>query len=78
MKIELRGKEKIKTPAGAFECYKIELVPQLGILNVVRPFAPKAYFWFTVSPPHFWVRYEGPEAGPSSSTRAPSNSTSPR
>jgi hypothetical protein len=66
MKIELRGKEQIKTPAGVFDCYKIELVPQLGILNVVRAFAPKAYFWFTVSPPHFWVRYEGPEAGPSS------------
>jgi hypothetical protein len=66
MKIEIRAKERIKTPAGVFECYKIELVPQLGILNVVRPFAPKAYFWFTVAPPHFWVRYEGPETSPSS------------
>ena len=66
MKLELRGKERITTPAGAFECYKVQLVPELGVLNVLRSFAPKAYFWFTVSPPHFWVRYEGPETGPSS------------
>jgi hypothetical protein len=66
LKVEIRGKERIQTPAGVFECYKIELVPQLGLLNVVRPFAPKAYFWFTVAAPHFWVRYEGPETSPSS------------
>jgi len=63
MKIEMRGKERVKTPAGEFECYKIELIPQLGALNLFRSFLPKAYFWFTVAPPHFWVRYEGPENG---------------
>jgi hypothetical protein len=63
IKFEMRGKERIKTPAGEFDCYKIELVPQLGMLNALRPFLPKAYFWFSVSAPHFWVRYEGPENG---------------
>jgi hypothetical protein len=63
MKFDMKGKESVKTPAGEFECYKIELVPQLGALNVLRSFLPKAYFWFTVAPPHFWVRYEGPENG---------------
>ena len=62
-KLELRGRERVKTPAGDYECYKLELVPQLGALNVFRTFLPKAYFWFTVAPPHFWVRYEGPENG---------------
>jgi hypothetical protein len=66
LKVEMRGKERITTPAGVFDCYKVELVPQLGLLNVVRPFAPKVYFWFTVAAPHFWVRYEGPETSPSS------------
>jgi hypothetical protein len=61
---ELRGRERVKTPAGQFECYKVQMVPQLGLLNVIRSFLPKAYFWFTVAPPHFWVRYEGPENGP--------------
>lgn len=61
---ELRGKERVKTPAGEFECYKLELVPHLGVLNLLRPFFPKTFFWFTVSAPHSWIRYEGPEDGP--------------
>jgi len=61
---ENRGKEHVRTPAGEFDCYKLEMVPHLGVLNVVRYFYPKAFFWFTVAPPHFWVRYEGPENGP--------------
>jgi hypothetical protein len=63
VKIELRGKERIKTPSGEFECYKIELVPELGVLNVVRSFLPKTYMWFAATAPHFWVRYQGPEIG---------------
>jgi hypothetical protein len=64
MKVELRGRDQLKTPSGEYECYKVELVPQLGALNVFHALLPKAYFWFTVAPPHFWVRYEGPENGP--------------
>ena len=63
VKVEMRGKERVKTPAGEFECYKIELVPQLGVLDVLRPFLPKTFFWFTVAAPHFWVRYQGTENG---------------
>jgi len=61
--MKTRGKERVKTPAGEFECYKVELVPDVGILNVFRGFYPKTFFWFTVAPPHRWVRYEGPENG---------------
>jgi hypothetical protein len=62
--LEARGKERVKTRAGEFECYKIEVVPHLGALNLFRAFFPKTFFWFTVAPPHFWVRFEGPENGP--------------
>jgi len=62
--LENRGKERVKTSAGEFECYKLEVVPHVGMLNVFRAFFPKAYFWFTVAPPHFWVKYEGPQDGP--------------
>jgi len=61
-----RGRERVETPAGAFECYKVEVVPDAGFLNLFRLFFPKAFFWFTADPPHFWVRYEGPESGPGS------------
>lgn len=58
-----RGRERIKAPAGEFECYKYEMVVNLGLLGLLRVFIPKTYFWFTVDPPHFWVRYEGLESG---------------
>jgi len=61
---EWRGEESVGTPAGKFECYKVEMVPHLGVLNVIRPFLTKTYFWFTKAAPHYWVRYEGSEAGP--------------
>jgi hypothetical protein len=63
MKVEMRGKERVKTTAGEFECYRIEMLPSLGVLNVLHAFVPKAQFWFSASEPHFWVRYEGPENG---------------
>ncbi|MEW6144979.1 MAG: hypothetical protein AB1598_08195 [Thermodesulfobacteriota bacterium] len=58
-----RGIEKIITPEGETECYKVELVPKLGALNLFKVFFPKTYFWFTVESPHRWVRYEGFENG---------------
>jgi len=58
-----KGIEKIKTKDGEIECYKVELVPKLGLLGVFKVFFPKTYFWFTVAPPHRWVRYEGLENG---------------
>jgi len=61
---ENRGREHVKTSAGEVDCYKVEMVPHLGLLNVVRAFAPKTFFWFTVASPHTWVRYEGFESGP--------------
>jgi hypothetical protein len=61
---DVRGRERVKSPAGEFDSYRVEMVPHLGLLNVVRSFLPKTLFWFTVAPPHFWVRYEGLENGP--------------
>ncbi|MFI5322772.1 MAG: hypothetical protein ACHQ6U_04410 [Thermodesulfobacteriota bacterium] len=58
-----KGVEKINTPEGEIECYKVELVPKLGVLNMFKVFFPKTYFWFTVTPPHRWVRYVGLENG---------------
>jgi len=62
--IEFRGKERVRTSAGVFECYKVELVPRLGLMSFAKIFLGKTYFWFTVAPPHSFVRYEGYENGP--------------
>lgn len=62
--VESRGTERVKTAAGDINCYKIELVPHLGLLNVMKVFYPKTYFWFSMAEPHAWVRYQGLENGP--------------
>jgi len=62
--LEVRERETVRTPAGTFECYKVEVVPHVGALGAFRFLFPKAYFWFTVDAPHSWVRYQGPENGP--------------
>ena len=61
---EWKDEESVKTPAGKFHCYKVEMIPRLGVLNVIRPFLQKTYFWFTVAAPHNWIRYQGLESGP--------------
>lgn len=58
-----KGIETISTPEGELECYKVELVPKLGLLGVFKTFFPKTYFWFTVDQPYRWVRYAGYENG---------------
>lgn len=61
--LEARGRETLRTPKGDVECYKIEVVPHVGILGLFRFLLPHAYFWFEVDAPHEWVRYQGPENG---------------
>jgi len=61
---EMRSTDRVRTPAGEFEAYKVEMVPHVGFLNAFRSLLPKTYFWFTVAPPHFWVRFQGLENGP--------------
>lgn len=63
---ETRGREKIQTEDGEVECYKVEVVPHAGVLNVFRGLYPKTIFWFQVEDPHTWVRYVGSENGPGS------------
>jgi len=58
-----RGKEILTVNGASFECYKLQMVPDLGFLGIFAPFVPKTYFWYTVSSPHEFIRYEGLESG---------------
>lgn len=58
-----RGRETLRTASGEIECYKVEIVPHVGVLGLFRFLLPHAYFWFEVDGPHEWVRYQGPENG---------------
>jgi hypothetical protein len=50
------GQERVKVPAGDYDCYKLEM----GIAGMIGVFAAKYkyYFWYTVNGPHILVKYE--------------------
>ena len=61
---KLTGLEEVKTPAGIFSCYRVELIPQL--FGPLKKFVPKMALWCVADWPHYWVRYQGPAGGPGS------------
>lgn len=59
MVLRAKGRERIQTPAGSFECYRLEL----GVGGAMAIFAAKYKydFWYTVDEPRFLVKYEDRE-----------------
>ncbi len=57
------GKEKITVKGTEMLCNKIEMVPDLGLVNMLGAFVPKTYFWLESAAPHQFIRYEGLESG---------------
>lgn len=53
--------ETVATPAGAFECYRMEVVVGVPILR------PKITYWITKGAPHFLVSHQG-KRGPFTSS----------
>lgn len=63
MNMKYKGKEGLIIGNRKVECYRLEMLPDLGLLNFLRIFYPKTYFWVETKPPHYFVRYEGLESG---------------
>lgn len=61
--VKYRGTEKIEVDGKEVACHKLQMIPDLGLLNVLGAFVPKTYFWYRIDPPHDYVRYEGLESG---------------
>lgn len=61
--LKYRGEEKIRVGETDYNCYKLEMIPDLGALNIFGAIVPKTYFWFKKSAPHEFIRYEGLESG---------------
>ena len=64
IKAQVRGIERVTTPAGTFSCYRVELVPQL--FGPLKALAPRMSLWCRTQSPNIWVRYQGPVGGPGS------------
>jgi len=63
MTMKPHGKELVELDGRKIECYKMEMIPDLGALSIFSAFVPKTYFWYEVAKPHKFVRYEGLESG---------------
>ncbi|MEA3492941.1 MAG: hypothetical protein U9R38_00985 [Candidatus Margulisiibacteriota bacterium] len=63
LEVRRRGIENINVNGREIECYKLEMVFNLGFLNIFDLFLPKFYLWYETAPPHYFVRYEGLENG---------------
>jgi hypothetical protein len=59
----LDGRERVEVPAGIFDCFKVELVPTGFVGFLADVVLPRVHMWQTMAAPHFWVKYQGPEAG---------------
>jgi hypothetical protein len=64
MRATIVGRERVAVPAGAFDCFRIELEPT-GLLGALAGLKlGKLVMWHTAAAPHFWVKYEGPDGSP--------------
>ena len=63
MIIRYKGKEDLKIGKNVIKCHKLEMIPDLGALNLLDVFIPKIYFWYEVEAPHNFVKYQGLENG---------------
>lgn len=57
---EYKKREILKVDQDRIECYKFEF----GIEGFWQKFFPKTALWYSVAPPHYLVRYEGPSGPP--------------
>jgi len=58
-----KGIDVLTSGGKTVECYKVQMIPDLGFLGIFAPFVPKTYFWYKAAYPHEFVRYEGLESG---------------
>jgi len=64
--VTVKDKEDITTPAGTFECYKAELIPNFVdiipykiLAKMIGRFFPPYKLWYSVEEPHYMVQAEG-------------------
>ncbi len=56
------GLEKIIVDDQSYLCYKLQLLLDMGAINIFSGFFPKTYFWVNAAEPHEVMRYEGLES----------------
>jgi hypothetical protein len=65
MTITYKGIEKVKIKDKTYECHKLDF----GMSSFIGTFLPKLNLWYSAVPPHYLVKYEGPEGPPGTPRR---------
>ena len=65
MTITYKGTEQVAIKGKAYECHKLDF----GMSSFIGTFLPKLNLWYSVAPPHYLVKYEGPECPPGTPRR---------
>ena len=71
IRLTVEEKETVNVPAGAFECYRVELEPDVRsilpvgdfLASLIQPFIPTYHFWYSTEPSHPLIRFEGSLGG---------------
>ncbi|MFC1889987.1 hypothetical protein ACFL4G_09535 [Thermodesulfobacteriota bacterium] len=69
--IDVEAMETIVTAAGTFECYRLDLKPDIRAIlpigvflaSLLQPFLPEYYFWYSTEPSHPLVKFKGSLGG---------------
>jgi hypothetical protein len=69
---EARRTRAVEVPAGRFECWEVEMYPDLNdwvkmprvLAELSKPFLPKYHMHYELRPPHRLVHFEGPLGPP--------------
>ena len=64
-KISLKdlGRETATVDGKAYDCNKLQMLLDMGAINIFSSFFPKTYFWVDTAASHEIIRYEGLESG---------------
>jgi len=65
MTLSYKGIDKVTIQDKTYECHKLDF----GMSNFLGTFLPKLNLWYSVAPPHYLVKYEGPEGPPGTPKR---------
>jgi hypothetical protein len=65
MILSYKGIEKVTIRDRTYECHKLDF----GMSGFIGTFLPKLNLWYSAAPPHYLVKYEGPEGPPGTPRR---------
>jgi hypothetical protein len=65
MTLSYKGLEKVTIKDKTYACHKLDF----GMSSFIGTFLPKLNLWYSAEPPHYLVKYEGPEGPPGTPKR---------